>query len=166
MHYGENAQALARGLNARAFTQGSDIFFGENYDANSEQGQITLAHELTHVANGEAMAGSVQREGEGATPPANAPAEKSTDPKGEDRYTLTLSDGIRDNLTKDQAMGVLNDAAASQERALSLYSGEWAEVNKGRLSFFGAIGGALVDLAGQNFPSYEETWKDADNAMI
>jgi hypothetical protein len=166
MHYGENAQALARGLNARAFTQGKDIFFGENYDPNSEAGQNTLAHELTHAANGQAMAGAVQREGEGATPPANAPAEKSTDPKGEDRYTLTLSDGIRDNLTKDQAMGVLNDAAGSQERALSLYSGEWAEVNKGRLSFFDAIGGALVDLAGQNFPSYEETWKDADNAMI
>src|SRR5205823_1746616 len=51
LHYGDNAQALARGLNARAFTQGSDIFFGENYDSNSEQGQATLAHELTHVAN-------------------------------------------------------------------------------------------------------------------
>src|SRR6478672_8306845 len=63
LHYGDNAQALARGLNARAFTQGSDIFFGESYDPESEAGRITMAHELTHVSQGRATTGTVQRDG-------------------------------------------------------------------------------------------------------
>lgn len=40
----------ADGLNAKAFTQGSDIHFGKNqYQPNSKGGQELIGHELTHV---------------------------------------------------------------------------------------------------------------------
>ncbi|MGL4598062.1 MAG: DUF4157 domain-containing protein [Bacteroidia bacterium] len=45
IHTGAEAQELATQVNARAFTKGKDIFFGE--DVNEE----LLAHELTHAVN-------------------------------------------------------------------------------------------------------------------
>lgn len=46
---GASGQA-AGDLNARAFTAGSDIFFGEGeYDPDSEDGEHLIAHELAHV---------------------------------------------------------------------------------------------------------------------
>ena len=42
--------ALARSVQARAFTTGSDIYFaGGEYSPRSSSGQQLLAHELTHV---------------------------------------------------------------------------------------------------------------------
>lgn len=68
IHTGGAAAALSRELNAKAFTVGSDIFFGDGqYDPASIAGQATLAHELTHVRQqggfGPAVPG-VQREDE------------------------------------------------------------------------------------------------------
>ena len=50
VHTGSEAGQMNRALGARAFTTGSDIFFGPgSYDPNSQSGRHLLAHELTHV---------------------------------------------------------------------------------------------------------------------
>ena len=50
IHNDGAAGSLARQVNARAFTVGSDIFFGQSeYGTQSREGQRLLAHELTHV---------------------------------------------------------------------------------------------------------------------
>ena len=53
VHAGPQANTLARSYNARAFTMGSDIYFGQGeYSPSSKGGQHLLAHELTHVVQG------------------------------------------------------------------------------------------------------------------
>jgi Domain of unknown function (DUF4157) len=50
VHTGDDAAALARSVSARAFTVGSDIFFGSGeYRPGSSGGGELLAHELAHV---------------------------------------------------------------------------------------------------------------------
>lgn len=61
VHTGGEADALNRSLNARAFTTGSDIFFGKGqYNPGSTGGQELIAHELTHTVQQGAT--GVQRE--------------------------------------------------------------------------------------------------------
>ncbi len=50
VHADREAAGLARSVGARAFTVGSDVFFGEGqYQPAAQEGQRLLAHELTHV---------------------------------------------------------------------------------------------------------------------
>jgi hypothetical protein len=50
VHRGPEASARAHQINARAFTLGRDIYFGEGeYNEGSSSGRHLLAHELTHV---------------------------------------------------------------------------------------------------------------------
>jgi hypothetical protein len=50
VHTGPGADELARSLDARAFTVGSQIVFGRaDYNPGSSAGLNLLAHELTHV---------------------------------------------------------------------------------------------------------------------
>jgi Domain of unknown function (DUF4157) len=50
VHTGESAAALARAVSARAFTVGSDIFFGAGeYRPGTGEGDRLLAHEVAHV---------------------------------------------------------------------------------------------------------------------
>lgn len=50
VHTDSLASALARSVQARAFTTGADIFFaGDTYAPGSAQGRALLAHELAHV---------------------------------------------------------------------------------------------------------------------
>jgi hypothetical protein len=50
VHTDALAGALARSVQARAFTTGSDIYFGAGeYSPSSASGQQLLAHELRHV---------------------------------------------------------------------------------------------------------------------
>lgn len=50
LHRDAEAAALASNLSARAFTTGSDIFFGSGaYDPSSQDGYAVLAHELVHT---------------------------------------------------------------------------------------------------------------------
>jgi hypothetical protein len=54
----EDADDLARSLNADAFTTGSDIFFRRGtYRAGTTEGRSLLAHELTHVVQQDSAAG-------------------------------------------------------------------------------------------------------------
>jgi hypothetical protein len=51
IHDGASAAAMARGINARAFTHGRDIYFAHGqFDPDSQSGRRLIAHELTHVA--------------------------------------------------------------------------------------------------------------------
>ncbi|MEM7344710.1 MAG: DUF4157 domain-containing protein [Chloroflexota bacterium] len=50
IHDNKESHELSRDLEARAFTTGTDVFFGEGeYNPDSNEGQELLAHELTHV---------------------------------------------------------------------------------------------------------------------
>ncbi len=50
VHHDGLADALARSVQARAFTTGADIFFAQGeYRPNASSGRELLAHELTHV---------------------------------------------------------------------------------------------------------------------
>jgi hypothetical protein len=50
VHADGMSDALARSVQARAFTTGSDIFFARGeYRPHSSSGRALLAHELTHV---------------------------------------------------------------------------------------------------------------------
>lgn len=50
VHTGDSAAALARAVSARAFTVGSDIFFGAGeYRPGTGEGDRLLAHEVAHV---------------------------------------------------------------------------------------------------------------------
>jgi hypothetical protein len=65
---GESARA-ADGLNARAFTVGQDVHFGSGqFSPGTKEGDKLLAHELTHVVQGQRS--GVQRKAEDAAPGA------------------------------------------------------------------------------------------------
>jgi hypothetical protein len=58
VHSGPDAAASARGVNARAYTVGNDIVFGEGqYAPGTEAGRRLLAHELTHVVQQDSAPG-------------------------------------------------------------------------------------------------------------
>jgi hypothetical protein len=70
VHTGEAAATSAHQVNARAFTLGNNIVFGEGqYDPQSQHGMRLLAHELTHVIQ---QGGHVRP---GATRAADSPAQ-------------------------------------------------------------------------------------------
>ena len=50
MHTDSQATEMSKGINAKAFTYGNDIYFREGqYNPGSNEGKQLLAHELTHV---------------------------------------------------------------------------------------------------------------------
>src|SRR5262249_32925809 len=49
VHKDEKAETSARAINARAYTVGNHIVFGQRMDSNTSEGRRLLAHELTHV---------------------------------------------------------------------------------------------------------------------
>ena len=77
VHTGSNAVQMNQGLNARAFTHGSDVYFNKGeYSPNSSNGKSLLAHELTHVVQQGGARNKVQRawvpdSGYRFTPPAS-----------------------------------------------------------------------------------------------
>lgn len=81
VHADRGAGELNESLNSRAFTLGSDIFFGSNeYRPGSPAGRSLLAHELVHVlqqGGGRASGRTLQRE-QPAAAPAAAPATHGT----------------------------------------------------------------------------------------
>ena len=63
VHTDARASHLARAVNAKAFTTGSDIVFRSGqYNPTSPAGKHLLAHELTHVVQQQAGSTSVQRD--------------------------------------------------------------------------------------------------------
>ncbi|MEM6268837.1 MAG: DUF4157 domain-containing protein [Bacteroidota bacterium] len=72
IHTGIAAAELAREINAKAFTYGSDIFFGENeFNLITNSGKELMAHELVHVVQQQSQVGrKVQRSGKTRDPNA------------------------------------------------------------------------------------------------
>jgi len=64
IHRRPESDALTRRMSATAFTQGRDVFLRSDRDPASAAGRATLAHELTHVAQGSVGPGAVLREPE------------------------------------------------------------------------------------------------------
>jgi hypothetical protein len=100
VHTGGDSATAARGMGARAFTVGQDVHFGSGeYAPGSKEGDRLLAHELTHVVQGQKS--GVQRKpesaGEGAAGDVEVshphePAEQEADAAG-DRVADALHDG-------------------------------------------------------------------------
>ena len=62
IHTDEQAHALSRKINARAFTIGKDIFFKKGvFSPGSSQGRETIMHELTHVVQQSGASGASGR---------------------------------------------------------------------------------------------------------
>src|SRR5664279_4747694 len=90
VHTGGAANKAAGDINAKAFAQGSNVFFGEGqYEPGKKDGQHLIAHELAHVVQTggatnspvQAKANSVSSPGDGAETAADAAADKAV--KGE-----------------------------------------------------------------------------------
>ncbi|MFT3766495.1 MAG: DUF4157 domain-containing protein [Minicystis sp.] len=77
VHTGEDAMSAAHGVQARAYTVGRDIVFGQGQFApETHEGQRLLAHELAHVVQqGGATADRVMRAPAVEEPPAPAAVE-------------------------------------------------------------------------------------------
>ena len=61
IHDDRRAEHMAAGLRARAFTLGSDIYFGPNELSSTATGVRLLAHELAHVVQQRVIGARVQR---------------------------------------------------------------------------------------------------------
>jgi hypothetical protein len=81
VHDDNSAAKMSKGLNAQAFTHGSDIYFNSGkYDTGSKSGEHLLAHELTHViqqGNGSLAAPVIRRQPAAGPPAAQPPATTS-----------------------------------------------------------------------------------------
>ncbi|MDY6943547.1 MAG: DUF4157 domain-containing protein [Pseudomonadota bacterium] len=70
IHTDRRAEAMNHALHARAFTHGTDIYFGRGeFDAGSGSGRHLLAHELTHVVQQAAHGERINRVPNPAPPP-------------------------------------------------------------------------------------------------
>ncbi|MEO5642316.1 MAG: DUF4157 domain-containing protein [Bacteroidia bacterium] len=68
IHTGSEANAMSDSINAKAFTNGQDVYFGKGqFDTNSKQGQELIAHELVHTKQQENK-NAVQRKVDGHEP--------------------------------------------------------------------------------------------------
>lgn len=111
VHTDDRAHALSGALHARAFTTGSDIFFGRGqYDPASGAGRKVLAHELTHV---------VQQRGRGGGRSERGPIQRFVMQVGvDDGYTETMSKQLLDANKKEE--GFLQFKAAWDKSWLGL----------------------------------------------
>lgn len=114
IHTGGDSAGASEKLNARAFTVGSDVHFNAGqFDPGSKEGTKLLAHELTHVVQGQK--GGVQKKEE-----ANAGAE--ADAEGKEGEALEVSDpeepaeqeadAVADEVTADLGDGGVEAKAA------------------------------------------------------
>lgn len=83
LHKGSDAAVAARRINAKAFTHGRDIVFGEGqYRPNSLEGRHLLAHELTHVLQQASSEGRVNTPVSLNSPPRLAATFESSNAPG------------------------------------------------------------------------------------
>jgi hypothetical protein len=126
VHAGNAAAEAARGVNAKAFTVGREIVFGQGqYSPDAPGGQRLLAHELTHVIQqtdvAEAPSGSdspsLQRQTAAPQPapqygkPCSGNSAGSTDPCQKLRCTTPQLTIIREDVIR--AIGYVNSALIS-----------------------------------------------------
>ena len=83
IHTDSDAVQMNRDLNAKAFTNGTDIYFDQGqYQAGSKEGNRLLAHELTHVIqqSNNSSVGKVQRQSDITEAPEDLPCELVENP--------------------------------------------------------------------------------------
>jgi hypothetical protein len=168
VHTDARAARTADQLGARAFTVGADVHFNAGeYAPGSKQGDRLLAHELTHVVQGqrsgiqrkanESAEGHDQADASPAVSQPNEPAEQEADAVG-DRVAEGLhGDGARKGAAPHDA----NDSGATEKPPQQNAPPIAAKLKPGTVSMAGrksgataaaappapAAGGATVDLA-------------------
>ena len=120
VHVGAEVSALARALNAHAFTVGTDIFFGSGeLSPGTPGGDRLLLHELTHVA--QAIEGRLPTEGGVSHPSDHAEREASFN----ERALAPQLDAV----DSGWGMNVALDAPAVESPGVAQTSGESATVS-------------------------------------
>lgn len=77
IHTGSEAVQMNKDLGARAFTNGSDVYFNEGqYNPSSNDGKHLLAHELTHTIQQKAVSENIQKADDPCARPENAEAQQ------------------------------------------------------------------------------------------
>jgi hypothetical protein len=91
IHADGQAAAMSRGIQAKAFTQGSDIYFNEGqYSPHTQEGQRLLAHELTHTV--QQNNGLFNRHFQPLlTEPSDSQAQHTNDAGGKDGYPEAIT---------------------------------------------------------------------------
>jgi hypothetical protein len=114
IHNDAHAHALARSVNAKAFTVGQHVVFGAgHYSPETDPGKHLLAHELTHVAQQRGL--TVARR-PGAAAAESLPVVKVM-PRGEAREVLL---GYLENGGNSEAFAALDAIVAILQRPFTL----------------------------------------------
>jgi hypothetical protein len=141
VHANRGATMLAGRLNARAFTVGRHILFGNGqYAPNSRSGRHLLAHELTHVVQQTEFAGTGESAGaptkhprpwiqRDSPPEKQAPKSKATGPCGKPALAPTF-------LATDRAIKTVSVPGFGQTSRLAAYFTPGACLKGGSWSFF------------------------------
>ncbi len=126
VHSDAESHDLNRALNARAFTTGEDVFFGEGeYNPGSSGGQELIAHEMTHV---------VQQGGTDFPTPqgkltVNGPGDEF-EQEADQTATQVMSSPARDGAPPEQLFGAVlglqraEDPEKEKEKAKEAKKGE------------------------------------------
>ncbi len=125
IHTDSKAHEMSEGINAKAFTQGQDIYFKQgNFDTTSNQGKELLAHELAHTQQqGDGVERKIQKKDD-PTKKTDGDAlhvdQTSITTKAnlfiEDQAFKQKVEADRDKLN-DQFTGFVNDEKTKKEKA-------------------------------------------------
>lgn len=149
VHTGGDSEKASEDLNAKAFTVGNDVHFNSGqYDPSSKEGEKLLAHELTHVVQGQR--GGVQRkedsdgaDAEGAdgeemeVSDPDEPAEKEAD---------EVSEAVSESRGDTPAIGQ-TPAAASRSAIFRAAAGDTDPALQTKLA---SLGSTKPDIAVKN----------------
>ena len=155
VHSGHRAAALSGEIGARAFTHGSDIFFGAGrFDPDSKPGRRLLAHELTHVVQQAGRPGLIQREPEGSAPRPSVRPATPEERREFARMAAHFLDGQgeffagRPDRPLDQVLGHMRTSAESGLRAISGLDNAQAEAQAVRNAYRQAVRRVLAAHSG------------------
>ena len=105
IHTDASAVQMNRELGAKAFTNGSDIYFNAgNYDTQSKDGQFLLAHELAHVVQQENLSGNEIREASGSDALKERPDNPAIQLKQEE-FVFSEGESLTSDLEKISGTG-------------------------------------------------------------
>jgi hypothetical protein len=110
VHTGPNADHTAKGMNARAYTDGRNIVFGAGeYAPSTGSGKKLLAHELTHVVQ---RAGPISFPDSGQTDAPGEPAELEAD-RAADRVASSPAEAAPVQVLQSRPAGISRKGAGS-----------------------------------------------------
>lgn len=90
LHTDSQAEEMSSSINAKAFTLGNDIYFNRGqFSPNTTEGQRLVAHELTHVVQGNRKISRADYDG-----PSIGPAPENTSNKDSSNDDFTFKDFI------------------------------------------------------------------------